>query len=124
MQGPIASIQSDSKLSEPLLPQHPSSPLHSYSGQSSTLKNQHLPMASTAAFPPGGTYFDTAKRSFTAVAINESNDRAIATTEFLEAAETVAGLFDVLGSVAFSPVKKDMTGNIKVSNLLIAASWK
>ncbi|KXL47701.1 hypothetical protein M433DRAFT_3157 [Acidomyces richmondensis BFW] len=70
-------------------------------------------MASTAAFPPGGTYFDTAKRSFTAVAINESNDRAIATTEFLEAAETVAGLFDVLGSVAFSPVKKDMTGNIK-----------
>lgn len=73
-------------------------------------------MASSTAFPSGGTYFDTAKRSFTAVAINESQDRAIATTEFLEAAETVTGLFDVLGSVAFSPVKKDMTGNIKVSN--------
>jgi hypothetical protein len=66
------------------------------------------------AFPPGGTYFD-GKKSFADVPIDESKDNAIATTEFLEAAEALTGLFDVLGSVAFNPVKSDMTGNIKVS---------
>lgn len=64
------------------------------------------------AFPPGGTYFDTGKRSFTQVPIDESS-QAISTTEFLEAAEGVTGLFDILGSVAFQPVKSDMSGNIK-----------
>lgn len=66
------------------------------------------------AFPPGGTYFDNAKRSFTDVPIDESKDNAIATTEFLEASEAVAGLFDVLGSAAFRPVKNDISGNITV----------
>ncbi|KAK5112225.1 hypothetical protein LTR62_004386 [Meristemomyces frigidus] len=66
----------------------------------------------TAAYPPGGTYFDNGKRSFTTVAINASKDNAIATTEFLEASEALLGLFDVLGSTAFLPVKKDMQGNI------------
>ena len=73
---------------------------------------------STAAFPPGGTYFDNAKRSFTSVPINASQDNAISTTEFLDASESVTGLFDVLGSTAFSPVKKDMGGNIKVRELI------
>ena len=71
-------------------------------------------MSTTQAFPPGGTYFDNAKRSFTQVPINASKDNAISTTEFLEASESLTGLFDVLGSVAFNPVKSDMSGNIKV----------
>jgi len=70
-------------------------------------------MATTNAYPPGGTYFDNGKRSFDQVAINLSQGDAINTTEFLEAAEALTGLFDVLGSVAFTPVKNDMTGNIK-----------
>ena len=68
----------------------------------------------TNAYPPGGTYFDSAKRNFTSVPINKSKDNAISTTEFLEASESLTGLFDVLGSVAFKPVAADMTGNIKV----------
>ncbi|KAG9879484.1 hypothetical protein KCU98_g4598, partial [Aureobasidium melanogenum] len=63
-----------------------------------------------AAFPPGGTFFDTVKRSFTDVPIENGK---IATTQFLEAAESLTTLFDVLGSTAFKPVKSDMTGNIK-----------
>ncbi|KAK4553792.1 hypothetical protein LTR86_009290 [Recurvomyces mirabilis] len=66
----------------------------------------------TPAYPPGGTYFDNAKRSFTSVPINASKDNAISTTEFLEAAESLLGLFAVLGSAAFLPVKNDMAGNI------------
>nr|POE85391.1 pleckstrin likey domain-containing family a member 8 [Quercus suber] len=68
---------------------------------------------STAAYPPGGTYFDNGKRSFASVPINATQDNAISTTEFLEASEALTGLFDVLGSVAFNPVKSDMTGNVK-----------
>lgn len=66
------------------------------------------------AFPPGGTYFDTIRKPFTDVPIDEKKDNAIATAEFLEAVEAVTGLFDVLGSAAFKPVKNDMTGNITV----------
>ena len=65
------------------------------------------------AYPPGGTFFDN-KRSFAEVPVDESKDNAIGTSEFLEAAEALIGLFDVLGSVAFNPVKSDMGGNIKV----------
>ena len=66
------------------------------------------------AYPPGGTFFDTGKRSFKDVAIDESKDNAISTSEFLEASESLTALFDVLGSAAFKPVKNDMTGNINV----------
>lgn len=76
----------------------------------------------TAAYPPGGTYFDTTKKSFTQVPINKSKDNAISTSEFLEASESLTGLFDVLGSVAFRPVKSDMTGNIKVY-ILELSTW-
>lgn len=65
------------------------------------------------AYPPGGTYFDTGKRSFSEVPIDASKDNAISTTEFLEASESLATLFDVLGSVAFQPIKNDMAGNVK-----------
>ncbi|KAL1974138.1 hypothetical protein VTN31DRAFT_5698 [Thermomyces dupontii] len=65
------------------------------------------------AIPPGGTWLDTLKRSFVDVPVDAANDNGIATTEFLEAAEALTTLFDVLGSVAFTPVKKDLLGNIK-----------
>lgn len=62
---------------------------------------------------PNSTFFDTLKRSFTSVPIDSNNDNAIPTAEFLEAAESLTTLFDVLGSVAFTPVKNDMLGNVK-----------
>lgn len=68
---------------------------------------------SAVAYPPGGTYFD-GKKSFAHVPIDESKDNAIATTQFLESAESLTTLFDVLGGAAFKPVKSDMQGNIKV----------
>lgn len=68
-------------------------------------------MATTKAYPPGGTYFD-GRKSFADVTIDA--EQKINTTEFLAAAESLTSLFDVLGSVAFKPVKGDMEGNIKV----------
>ncbi|KAF2245258.1 putative glycolipid transfer protein HET-C2 [Trematosphaeria pertusa] len=65
----------------------------------------------TAAIPPGGTFFDTLKKSFVDVPVGAENK--VSTTEFLEAAESLLTLFDVLGSAAFKPVKSDMNGNIK-----------
>ncbi|KAH8678579.1 glycolipid transfer protein domain-containing protein [Tricladium varicosporioides] len=70
-------------------------------------------MAAANAYPPGGTFLDTLKRSFTDVPVDKEKDNAISTTEFLEAAESLTTLFDVLGSVAFTPVKSDMLGNVK-----------
>ena len=67
----------------------------------------------TTAFPPGGTYFD-GRKSFADVNYDASKYNAINTTQFLEAAESLTTLFDVLGSAAFKPVKSDMQGNIKV----------
>jgi len=65
-------------------------------------------MAST--YPPGGTYFDTMKKSFTDVPMDSNG---VSTDEFLDASDSLTGLFDVLGSAAFRPVKSDMGGNIK-----------
>ncbi|KAL8858904.1 MAG: hypothetical protein Q9178_004583 [Gyalolechia marmorata] len=70
-------------------------------------------MAFQAAIPPGGTWFDTLKKSFVNVPIDSSNGNAIPTSDFLEAAESLTTLFDLLGSLAFTPVKNDMIGNIK-----------
>lgn len=50
-------------------------------------------MASTKSYPPGGTFLDTLKKSFTDVPMNKEKDNAIATTEFLEAAESLTTLF-------------------------------
>ena len=88
-------------------------------------------------FPSGGTWFDTLHKTFDDVPVQANNDNAIPTSDFLEAAESLTTLFgqlpshsgrfqsdekfqaynwvDVLGSVAFTPVKNDMVGNIKVS---------
>ncbi|KAJ4300568.1 hypothetical protein N0V88_003247 [Collariella sp. IMI 366227] len=67
----------------------------------------------TAQIPAGGTYLDTFKASFVNVPIDAENANAVSTTEFLDAAESLTTFFDLLGSVAFSPVKKDMMGNIE-----------
>ncbi|KAI9777186.1 MAG: hypothetical protein M1839_009029 [Geoglossum umbratile] len=70
-------------------------------------------MASTSPYPAGSTFFDTLKRSFVDVPVEVGNGNAISTSEFLEAAESLTTLFDVLGSMAFNPVKSDMLGNVK-----------
>lgn len=64
-------------------------------------------------FPSGGTWFDTLHKTFDDVPVQANNDNAIPTSDFLEAAESLTTLFDVLGSMAFTPVKNDMIGNIK-----------
>lgn len=46
-----------------------------------------------AAYPPGGTFFDTLKESFVDVPVDASKDNAVSTTEFLEAAESLTTLF-------------------------------
>jgi hypothetical protein len=46
-----------------------------------------------STYPPGKTFLDTIKRSFTDVSVNNEEDNAIATTEFLEAAESLTTLF-------------------------------
>ncbi|KAK9240569.1 glycolipid transfer protein domain-containing protein [Lipomyces kononenkoae] len=61
-----------------------------------------------AATPP--TFFFKMKKSFADVPIEGGK---IDTTEFLEAAECLVSLFDLLGSSAFSVVQMDMNGNIK-----------
>jgi hypothetical protein len=66
-----------------------------------------------AAIPPGGTIVDTFTRSFTDVPVDAANGNAVSTTEFLEAAESLTTMFDVIGSVAFGPVKKDILGNVE-----------
>ncbi|KAA8571219.1 hypothetical protein EYC84_000554 [Monilinia fructicola] len=50
-------------------------------------------MATVKAIPPGGTFIDTLDKSF---------------VDFLQAAESLTTLFDVMGSVAFNPVKNDI----------------
>ncbi|EAW09938.1 GLTP domain-containing protein [Aspergillus clavatus NRRL 1] len=72
-----------------------------------------------AAIPPGGTWFDTLNKSFADVPVG---DNGISTTEFLEAAESLVTLFDLLGSKCFAPVKSDLLGNIqKVRQRQLAA---
>lgn len=93
-------------------------------------------MASTSTHASGTTFFDTIKKSFAEVPVDSSRDNAIETSAFLEASESLTTLFglailcllaslkifdlislDVLGSVAFKPVKADILGNIKVGKL-------
>lgn len=70
-------------------------------------------MAALAEIPAGATFIDTFKKSFVDVPVDAANNNAVETTSFLEAAESLTTMFDVLGGVAFSPVKNDMLGNVK-----------
>jgi len=54
-------------------------------------------------------YLETVK-SFADVPVT---DAGVSTVEFLQAAEGLTGMFDLLGSAAFSVVQSDLTGNIK-----------
>lgn len=47
-------------------------------------------MASATAYAPGGTFFDSIKKSFADVPVD---DNAIATSPFLEASESLTTLF-------------------------------
>jgi hypothetical protein len=44
-------------------------------------------------YPPGQTFFGNIKRNFVDVPVDKTNENAIATTEFLEAAESLTTLF-------------------------------
>ena len=57
-----------------------------------------LTMASTKAYPPGGTFLDTVKKSFTDVPVDKEKDNAVSTSEFLEAAESLTTLFGTTNS--------------------------
>ena len=50
-------------------------------------------MSSAIIIPPGGTWFDTMKRSFADVPIYVEDGSGIATTDFLEAADSMTTLF-------------------------------
>ena len=50
-------------------------------------------MTTKPSYPPGGTWFDTLKKSFTNVTVDATNDNAIPTADFLEAAESLTTLF-------------------------------
>ncbi|KAK7735579.1 hypothetical protein SLS53_007493 [Cytospora paraplurivora] len=73
---------------------------------------------SAPVIPPGGTFFDanTFKRSFSDVPIDADKANAIATKEFIEAAETSPPYCDLLGATTFSMVKNDLNGNITKIN--------
>ncbi|KAL8931781.1 MAG: hypothetical protein Q9211_006735 [Gyalolechia sp. 1 TL-2023] len=51
-------------------------------------------MADQASFPADGTWFDTLKKSFVDVPVDTSNNNAIPTADFLEAAESLTTLFE------------------------------
>lgn len=50
-------------------------------------------MSAAPTYPPGGTFFDTIKKSFADVKVDQAHDNAIATSDFLEAAESLTTLF-------------------------------
>ncbi|KAK9384733.1 glycolipid transfer protein domain-containing protein [Lipomyces mesembrius] len=56
------------------------------------------------------TFFVAMKKSFADVPVEAGK---VSTTEFLEAAESLVSLFDLLASTTFTVVQMDMTGNIK-----------
>jgi len=69
--------------------------------------------ATGVSSPYGGTFLDSMKRNFTDVPIYTARDNAVSTTEFLEAAETIPALLDLIGGYALTPVKADILVNIK-----------
>ena len=50
-------------------------------------------MAATTAIPAGGTWFNTLKKSFVDVPVDAAHGNAIATTDFLDAADSLTTLF-------------------------------
>ena len=56
-------------------------------------------MSATLTYPPGGSFFDTIKKNFTDVPVDAANGNAINTTDFLQAAESLTGLFGKIRSL-------------------------
>lgn len=67
-------------------------------------------MAATITIAPGGTLLDNFSKSFVDVPVAEN--KAVSTSEFLLAAESLTTIFDSMGSIAFAPVKNDILGNV------------
>lgn len=61
---------------------------------------------SAPVIPPGGSWLDTLKKSFVDVHVDAANDNAIATTDFLDAAESLTTLF---GMQEFSTITIGLT---------------
>ncbi|KAI9167215.1 HET-C2-like protein [Paramyrothecium foliicola] len=74
--------------------------------------NVLLAIMSAPTLAPGQTWVSTMKTSFTDVPVDAANGNAVATTQFLDAAESLTTMFDHM-SVAFGPVKSDILGNVK-----------
>jgi len=53
-------------------------------------------MSTTSAVPPGGTFFDTIKKSFADVKVDQAHDNTIDTSDFLQAAESLTTLFGTM----------------------------
>ncbi|CDO92333.1 unnamed protein product [Kluyveromyces dobzhanskii CBS 2104] len=69
------------------------------------------------------TFFDEMKMSFETIPLD--GDKKIATSEFLEASESLVKLFDLLGNAAFVVVQNDLNGNIaKLRKRLLATPDK
>jgi len=51
---------------------------------------------STTTYPPGGTFFDTLKKSFADVHVDKEHGFSIPTGPFLEAAESLTTLFGMV----------------------------
>jgi hypothetical protein len=49
--------------------------------------------------PPGSTFFDMVKKSFTDVPVDKEHGNAVSTSEFLEASESLTTLFGTLLSL-------------------------
>jgi hypothetical protein len=77
-----------------------------------TTTSTYLTTVIMAAIPAGQTWVSTMKVSFADVPIDAEKANAVATTQFLDAAESLTTMFDAM-SVAFAPVKNDILGNVK-----------
>ncbi|KAF5331411.1 hypothetical protein D9611_011848 [Ephemerocybe angulata] len=63
------------------------------------------------------TYIDTLNASFTNVPIDAARTNAVSTVEFLNSAEALATIFDLLSGWAFTPVQQDIQGNVQRDRL-------
>ena len=73
-------------------------------------KCKKLKMSISAQIPPGGTWFDTHKRSFKDVPVGAN--QGIATVEFLEAAEATTTLFGKTSSIPTPKTASDSSSQI------------
>lgn len=66
---------------------------------------------SAPVIPPGGTIVQTFRRSFVDVPINAENGNAVATTEFLDAAESLTTMFGMTGFFEYPSFRVEIIAN-------------